>query len=157
VRPVPTQICLPLIHTFEGAAGEPHTVPRQDPVGNWEIGWSHKLTSASDMPGPITRAEADALALADLDTAADAVIRVIGEDVAAELTDGQYGALVDFTYNLGEGNFARSTLARLVRVGNFVMARGEFGKWVYGKTPTGHVVLEGLVRRRKSEAALWIA
>jgi lysozyme len=162
VRAVPLQICLPLIRTYEGDGGQHEAVPTRDPVGNWEIGWSHKIANQADplaeFPDPITREQADALAVADLDLAAAAVLRVVGDGPLADLTDAQYAALIDFTYNVGEDNFAKSTLARMVVGGNLLAAGREFGRWTYGHGEDGTLVeLPGLVRRRAAETAIWRA
>lgn len=49
--------------------------------------------------------------------------------VKVDLTQGQYDALTDFTYNLGIGAFKSSTLLRKVNAGDYAGASLEFGKW----------------------------
>lgn len=73
--------------------------------------------------------------------------------IHVELTDNQLGALVSFAYNTGMGNFGSSTLLKKVNAKDFAGAHNEFGKWVRG----GGKVLNGLVTRRKREAALFMA
>ena len=58
----------------------------------------------------ITEAAAEALLRRDVQAAEKAVLRLI--DVP--LTDGQFDALVSFTFNLGAGALQRSTLRRMV-------------------------------------------
>lgn len=159
MRAVPLPICLNLIHTFEGDAGQPELKARRDPAGNWEIGWSHKLSDPAQYPNGIDRQTADALAVSDLYGAADGVRRVVGDTVVdTELTDAKYAALIDFVYNIGEEKFSTSTLAKLVKGGNHVLAAHEFGRWIYGHGEDGTLVeLPGLVRRRNAEKALWSA
>lgn len=146
-----------MIHQFEGDAGQPRTRRAQDPAGNWEIGWGHKLTGPDD---PLwdrilgTLQECDALAIQDLTVFAGHVCATLGSAVT-DLTDGQYAALIDFTYNEGPGAFAGSTLARLVRQGNLTLAPGEFQKWVYATVDGKLVKLDGLVRRRAAELYAW--
>lgn len=154
-------MCMGILRQFEGDKGTFEAVPTKDPEGNWEIGWGHKLSGPGKNPAPgriIDRAEADTLAAQDLQLAADGVCQALSAAVVAELTDGQYAALIDFTYNLGVNNFAGSTLCRLVNGGNFTLAADEFGKWVYATDPKtkAKVVLQGLVKRRALEKAMWL-
>ena len=64
---------------------------------------------------------------------------------------GAVAAIVDFTYNLGSGNLAGSTLRRRINANDSEGAKAELNKWVKG----GGKVLPGLVKRRKAEAALF--
>jgi lysozyme len=68
------------------------------------------------------------------------------------VTQQQFDSLVSFAYNVGTGNLKASTLLKKV---NLKPAdpeiEKEFNKWVYAKG----VKLQGLVRRRKSEAWLY--
>jgi len=75
----------------------------------------------------------------------------VDELVKVPLTQGQFDALTDFTYNCGVGNFKSSTLLKLVNQGDFEHAVQEFPKWVRG----GGKVLPGLVKRRLLEAGLF--
>jgi lysozyme len=59
-------------------------------------------------------------------------------------------ALIDFTFNLGAGNLAASTLRKRVNAGDWTAVPAELRKWNKG----GGRVLRGLVLRREAEAAL---
>jgi lysozyme len=85
----------------------------------------------------------------DVQTAERAVLRLI----TVPLTDGQFDALVSFTFNLGAGALQRSTLRRKINRGDHANVPAEFRKWVWA----GGRKLEGLVRRREAEAALYSA
>jgi lysozyme len=78
-----------------------------------------------------------------------------GKVVAAmnlKLTQNQFDAIVSFVYNLGIGNFNKSTLLRKIRVNpNDATIVAEFAKWNKG----GGKVLKGLVTRRKEESDLY--
>lgn len=63
---------------------------------------------------------------------------------------GAVAAIIDFTYNLGSGNLAASTLRRKIAANDREGAKAELLKWVRG----GGKVLPGLVKRRKAEAKL---
>ena len=64
----------------------------------------------------------------------------------------QFDALVSFAYNVGVGNFAKSTLLKKVNANpNDPTIRSEFEKW----NKANGRVLKGLVTRRKEEADLY--
>lgn len=71
--------------------------------------------------------------------------------VRVPVNQNQFDALVSFTYNLGEGALARSTLLKKLNEHDFSGAANEFDKWVYA----GSNILPGLVRRRKAEKELF--
>ncbi len=59
-------------------------------------------------------------------------------------------AIADFIYNLGIGNYSKSTLKKYVDQSNWLAAAGEIKKW----DKAGGVTLKGLTIRRKKEADL---
>lgn len=67
--------------------------------------------------------------------------------VRVPITQGQYDALVSFTYNVGEQQFSTSTLLRLLNAGNCYGAAKQFDRWVMDNG----VVYRGLVLRRADE------
>lgn len=67
------------------------------------------------------------------------------------LGDLCFDALVSFTFNLGEGALAASTLRRLVNAGRVTEAGPQFERWVFA----GACKLPGLVDRRATERVLW--
>lgn len=73
--------------------------------------------------------------------------------VTVPLSQGQYDALVSFTYNEGAGRLQSSTLLKVLNAGNYVGAAARFGVWVYGSG----VKLPGLITRREAEVALFLA
>lgn len=67
-------------------------------------------------------------------------------------TQGQFDALVSFTYNVGIGNLKRSTLLKkIMHDASTIEIQREFMKWVY----SGGKKLDGLVKRRRWEAERW--
>lgn len=70
------------------------------------------------------------------------------------VTQGEFDAAVDFTFNVGCGNFRKSTLLKKWNAGDITGAANEFGKWIYDsqKHP-----LKGLVRRRAQEKVMFLA
>lgn len=67
--------------------------------------------------------------------------------VKVPLTQGEFDALVDFTFNLGGGALEHSTLLKLLNEGDFQGAAEELPKWDHA----GGKVLQGLLRRRLEE------
>jgi lysozyme len=92
----------------------------------------------------VDEAQVDAWLTEDLKEAEDAVNRL----VKVALTQGQFDALASFVFNLGETQFAKSTLLRKLNAGDFEGARNEFKRWVYDNGK----IQPGLVKRRYSEA-----
>jgi spore coat assembly protein SafA len=130
-----------LIKGFEGLRLNAY----QDSVGVWTIGYGH---TAGVRPGDhITQAQAEAFLKQDTGWAQQAV----RDNVKVPLTQGQFDALTSFTFNLGAGALKGSTLLRELNAGHYATAQKEFGKWVHA----GGQRLEGLVRRRAAEAALF--
>lgn len=69
------------------------------------------------------------------------------------LTQGQFDALVSFSFNVGLGNLQRSTIRMKVNRGDFEGAAEGFLDW----TKAGGKVLKGLVNRRNDERALFLS
>lgn len=63
---------------------------------------------------------------------------------------GAMAAILSFTFNLGAGNLASSTLRRKIAANDREGAKTELRKWIRG----GGKVLPGLVKRREAEAKL---
>lgn len=98
-------------------------------------------------PPTISEREAERILRQDVQEAERAVLRLIN----VPLSDGQFDALVSFTFNLGGGALQRSTLRRKLNRAEYDDAVGEFMKWVYA----GGRKLNGLVKRRAAEADLF--
>jgi len=139
------QAGLDLIEEFEGlsltaypdpgSGGEPYT-----------IGYGH---TGGVTPGEtITQEQAEEFLKSDVAGAETSVENLVEVD----LTPNQFAALVSFTFNLGGGALAGSTLLALVNSKEFDAAAQQFGRWVYADGQE----LEGLVRRRAAEAKLFL-
>jgi len=96
----------------------------------------------------ITTDEADMLLEEDLKSFEDAV----NQNVREEISQNQFDALVAFVYNVGAGNFKKSTLLKKINAGEFNQAADEFLKW----NKAGGKVLKGLTRRRTAERELFL-
>lgn len=132
---------LELIKAHEGLRLQAYKCP----AGVWTIGYGHTSTAKQGMT--ITAQQAEELLRTDLTTAERAV-----SSHGLGLNQNRFDALVSFVFNVGSGNFARSTLLRKIRTNPADAAiAAEFFKWNKG----GGKVLPGLVKRRQDEAALY--
>lgn len=115
------------------------------PADVWTIGWGN---TDHVMPGMVIDSnEAMHRFLDDIEVVEKALARL----VKVPLTQPQYDALVSFTFNLGAGNLAQSTLLKRINEGRFQDAANEFLKWTRAKGK----ILPGLVRRRSIERDLF--
>jgi len=112
----------------------------------WTIGYGS--TSGVTRNMVITEAQAEQMLAADLVR----FERIVERAVRVPVTQGQFDALVSFTYNVGEGNFTKSTLLRKLNAGDAAGAAEQFTRWVNA----GGKVLPGLVKRRVAERALFL-
>ena len=140
-----TEAGLNLIKRFEGFS---HTI-YICPAGYPTIGYGHVMLAheREQFAAGITQAEATELLRKDVRIAERAVLRLI----SVPLTDGQFDALVSFTFNLGAGALQRSTLRLKVNRGEHDGVPAELMKWVWAAGKT----LPGLVRRRRLESILY--
>jgi GH24 family phage-related lysozyme (muramidase) len=139
---------LELIRTFEGFRSRAY----RDPAGICTIGFGH--TSQAGNPPvvegmEITREEGERILAADVEVFAAGVRKLIRRP----LTDRQFSALVSFAYNVGLGNFVKSSVLKAVNAGDLQTAARRLQLWV----KAGGKVLPGLVKRRAAEAALLAA
>ncbi len=97
----------------------------------------------------LTMDEVDAILAQDLGRFERGVARLCPSAVDYQ---GQFDALVSFSFNVGLGNLQRSSLRMKHNRGDFEEAADEFMKW----TKAGGRVLPGLVKRRQDERALYV-
>jgi len=140
---------LNLIKISEGLRLSPYLAPE----GKWTIGYGHliKANEPELLTGAITEQRAANLLREDVRFAEQA----IAARVTVPLTQAQFDALVSFTFNLGAGAFANSTLRRKVNAQDYYGASLEFDRWVYATVNGVKTVLPGLVTRRAAEAAMF--
>lgn len=106
------------------------------------IGWGHTGTDIH-LGMSCTQEQADTWLLEDVQTAVGAVNRLVN----VSLTQNEFDALVDFTFNCGVTAFAGSTMLKLLNIGNHAGAAHQFEQWDHA---SGKVVA-GLLRRRIAE------
>lgn len=138
-----------LIKQFEGFRADAY----KDQAGVWTIGYGstfYKDNTKVQKGDSITEPEALELFLDMLKDYENAV----SNNVTASLNQNEFDALVSFVYNVGQGNFAKSTLLRLLNEGKVsrqVVAE-EFKKW----NKAGGKVSNGLTNRRAAEYNLFL-
>ena len=134
---------LALIRRCESFQPKPYLCP----AGWWTVGYGHVIRKGEDFSAGIDEDRASHLLADDLAVAERAVLRLI----RVPLSEGQYAALVSFTFNLGAGALQRSTLRQKLNRSDYDAVPAEFLKWVWG----GGRKLKGLVVRRQAEANLF--
>lgn len=121
-----------------------------DPVGVPTIGWgTTKYPNGSFVKMGDKISDADAKAFFEHDLQSFAA--VVESAIKVACSDNTFCALVSFAYNVGAGAFKSSTLLKKLNAGDFDGAKNEFARWNKG----GGKVLNGLIRRRAEEAALF--
>ena len=134
---------LAVLKQSEGFRGETYL----DATGYPTIGYGHRLVHPESYPEGITEAQALVILEWDVREAEQAVERL----VKVPLTQGQLDALVDFTFNLGSGQLAASTLLQELNAGRYDAAAEQLLRWDHA----GKEVVAGLQARREAEFRLW--
>lgn len=141
--------CVNMIKHHEGFVRKPY----QDPIGLWTIGVGHLIGDGKKLPKAwdkeLTDDEVDELLYEDLERFEIGIQRL----TKVSLTQGQFDALVSFSFNVGLGNFQSSTLRSKLNRGDYEGASNEFWKW----RKAGGKILKGLVKRRADEKNLFLS
>lgn len=117
------------------------------PAGVWTIGYGS--TGPHVKVGlTITEEQAEELLRKDVKRFEDGVSAIVGP-----CTQGQFDALVSFSFNLGLGALMSSTLLKRHKAKDYQRAGDEFLRWVNA----GGRKLPGLVKRRAAERALYLS
>lgn len=138
-----------LIKLSEGFVGKAYPDPGTGGEP-WTIGFGH--TALAGPPSvkrgdSMTKARAEAVLAVDVGKFAQGVARYIKKPI----NDNQFSALVSFAYNVGLGNFAKSSVLTAVNGGAFSQVPSRLQLWVKAAGRT----LPGLVKRRAAEGALF--
>lgn len=132
---------LSLIKEFEGFRANAYLCSAGVPT----IGYGH--TRGVKLGDVCTREEAEEWLKEDVEAAE----RCVNQTVAVPLTENEFSALVSFVFNLGCGNFRKSTLLKLLNESRHDEAAMEFRRW----DRAGGMVLAGLTKRRLAEQRLF--
>lgn len=148
----PVELAKALCILFEGVYLRPYLCPAGVPTIGIGSTRYENGTRVSLADPPITRERAEALLMWELTR--DCLPRMLRLcDKLPTMGPAAIGAILDFTYNLGSGNLAASTLRKRIQAGDRQGAANELLKWVRG----GGRVLPGLVKRRTAERLMFLA
>lgn len=134
---------LALIKEFEGCRLKAYKALPTEKY--WTIGWGHYGLDVKEGQ-TITQAEADNLLVVDCQTFADMVDSKANVPLTEQLNANQRDALISFAFNCGSAN-----LRKLCRNRSLPQIRDAMA--LYNKS--GGKTIQGLVRRRAAEQALW--
>lgn len=135
-----------LIKSFEACKLEAYLDTLADPPV-WTVGWGQ--TGPHITKGTVwTQTRADSEFERSAGECADLILALCKVIPNAN----QLGAMVSLAYNIGIGNFRKSSVLRLHNQGKFAEAASAFAMW----NKAGGKVRAGLTRRRAAEAALYL-
>ena len=115
------------------------------PASFWTIGYGHLC--GKDHPA-ITESEGETYLENDMYSALHSTITLC--PVLAVEKSSRLAAIVDFTFNLGHGRLAASTLRKRINARDWQGAADQLRLWVWG----GGQKLPGLVLRRERDVEL---
>lgn len=138
-----------LIKHHEGVRLKPYKCP----AGLWTVGVGHLIGDGKSLPDSWNRVfsqeEVDAILAQDLVRFESGVARYC----PVALTQGQFDALVSFSFNVGLGALQRSTVRLKTNRGEKEQAADALLAW----SKANGKVLPGLLKRRKDERALYLS
>jgi len=148
----PSDKCYNLIKSFEGYSASAYPDPATD-AEPYTIGW-----------GTTVYPNGEKVKLGDILTldAANSYLKnevfqktqAINSLVTSQLNQNQFDSLCSFVYNVGVGNFKKSTLLKKVNANpDDITIGAEFMKW--GKANGKE--MKGLIRRRAAESKLYFS
>ncbi|WP_415887544.1 lysozyme [Providencia rettgeri] len=130
-----------MISLFEGVEHKPY----KDVVGVTTVCYGH---TGSDIVYGKTYTEAECLALLEKDLSK--VRKGVDPLIKVDIDDNTRAAIYSFTYNVGTGAFARSTMLKKLNAGDIAGTCNELKRWTYA----GGKEWKGLITRREIEKAV---
>lgn len=143
---------LRLLTQFEGT---PRLTARLCEGGRWELGYGctfHPDGRPVEEGETCTEDYVMVLFRHALEHFEDVVRRL----VTVELNENQFSGLTPLAYNIGEENFASSTVLRETNARRFDDAAAAFGMWVFATKNGWKQALRGLLRRQYASACLFM-
>lgn len=138
-----SQNALTLIKKYEGFSAKTYICP----AGKTTIGYGHVLKSGEKFLRAISKQDAEEILKKDVEITETELEKLI----TINITQNQFDALVSLAYNIGSGNFAKSTLLKLLNTGDIKATSEQFNRWIYSNGK----VLDGLKTRREEEKLLF--
>jgi lysozyme len=137
---------LALISEFEGLRLKPYLCSAKVPTIGYGNTYYEDGTKVSMSNPAISEEKAILLLKIIVTNFEDGVNKYVKKD----LTQNQFNSLVSLAYNIGVGNFSKSTLLKLVNINpNDANIAKQFLRW----NKAGGQVLKGLTNRRIKESA----
>jgi len=140
------QVAAELCKTFEGCYLTPYLCPAGIPTIGIGATFYENGVRVTLADPPITKERASELHVWMITKQFAPKVR----QLCPGISGNQLAALIDFTFNLGAGALAGSTLRKCVNSGDWVGARVQIMRWNKARGK----VLAGLTRRRQAEAGL---
>lgn len=119
----------------------------KDVAGYPTIGYGHLILKGEVFKTPLLPTEAQTLLSRD----ASSKVRDVNKLVRVELNPNQFDALASFTFNVGSGALAKSTLLKRVNTEQHELVPAQFERYVNA----GGKRVKGLVTRRFAESNLY--
>jgi len=145
-----------LLMGMEGFSDKPYRCS----AGHLSIGYGHKIK-----PGEVFDTITEGSAIMMMMKDAKPFENFINYYIPVDLTQNQFDALVIFLFNIGEGNFQKSTVYTNLKLGHFEEATIPWSKWinvsewvidpVTGIEKKVLVPVKGLITRRQREIELF--
>ena len=171
----PSETCFAVIRHFESLHDGNLSViglqPKMCPAGVWTVGYGRALRDpgtgkflkgekdrkkAYQMYPELSISDAERMLKEDVAVFAPNVMAILERHDLNGIEQCQFDALVSFTYNCGLGALERNgkpmKVLRAIKTGNAELIKIAFGLWCKSEGE----ILQGLVRRRKCEAHLYL-
>lgn len=173
----PSPACYDIIRRYEGVRLKAYLCP----AGKVTIGYGHVILPKFDYyrfrhcdASRLARLIADCQAARRITLEAQVVLKITEETAElwllqdaeqvgrflnsvtpVALNQAQFDALVSFVFNVGQGQYATSTLRKKLHQGDFAGAAAEIERWIYGTVNGQKRKLNGLITRRAEERGLF--
>ena len=136
---------------YDDKTGQPVNTNEHLPKGA-TIGYGHLIKPGEDFSDGISETAATELLRSDIATAE----RAVQDNITVPLTQNQFDALVIFAYNIGNQNFASSTVVKYINNPDFHSSTyptmdAAWRAW----SKSGGRIMPGLVNRRDIELKLF--
>jgi lysozyme len=119
----------------------------EDAAGYPTIGFGHLIKPGERIEEPLLGKAAENLLAQDVAPK----VAAVNARVSVPLFQGQFDAVLSWTYNLGEGALKSSTMLKKINAGQHEEVPVQIKRW----NRAGGKVLKGLERRREAEATLY--
>ncbi len=136
--------CADFIALFEGFVDHAYKCP----AGIETFGYGSSLANYPGTKFPISKEAAMTILQMDLEW----VLKCMDLSILEPINPNQTIALSSFIYNVGAGNFHKSTMRKLINLNRHIEAADEFPKWCH----IGRTVSKGLSNRRILERKMFL-